>query len=151
MVNKLKDVIGFRTVFNADINGVNEEVGDLYINSLGDLGYLKNTTSSEKVRATIQGIGQRLKQFRGEWFMNLLEGVPYFQEILIKNPDIPIIRGLIYRAIITYPGIVRVDELTLDFDKSARSLTISFNCTLDDGTLVKSEDYQPLILNLSNR
>ncbi|MCA9325054.1 hypothetical protein KDA23_03240, partial [Candidatus Saccharibacteria bacterium] len=69
----------------------------------------------------------------GEAFESPLEGVPYFQKVLVKNPPIPALTGLFRRAILLVDGVAEVEALSLDFDAALRTVSLSFKARGDLG------------------
>lgn len=83
----------------------------------------------------------RLQFFLGEWFLDTQVGVPFYRDILIKNPNLALIRDVFRRAIITTPGIASVEELNVEItDKALRVLSVSFRATMDTGETL---DFEP--------
>jgi len=105
------------------------DTGDLYI---GDDGDLEIITGLDAIR---QDLTLRLQTFRGEWFLDERVGIPYFQDILVKSPDINVIRSIFREAILTTDGVVAIDDLTLDYEGATRKLSISFSAQTTSGTL----------------
>ena len=74
------------------------KAGDLHITDTGDIlltdSIQKNfpTTGNLSVR---QAVLIRLRWFFAEWRFSPQAGFPYFEEVLIKNPNIPKIKGLL--------------------------------------------------------
>ncbi len=89
-----------------------------------------------------------LKFVKGEWFLNVEEGIPYFTHILIHNPNLRVIRALLKQALLASPGATRVQSLTLDWDRPRRVLRVNFALEFDDGAILSSADYPPFILRL---
>lgn len=110
--------------------------GDLYINPQGDLEI--HTDFVEGVR---QNLTIRLKFFKGEWFRNELEGIPYYQDVLVKNPSLPVITTVFRKAIISTPGVASLTVFLADFDPSLRKLSLSFDALLDDGQTLTFTDF----------
>lgn len=106
------------------------------------------TLTDPGVVAIVQHIKTRLQFFQGEWFLDLREGLPWFQEILVKGPNIPRVRALLRAAILETPGVSLVDQLDLALDTSTRTLTVTWRATLDDGTAISSDEYGPFILEV---
>lgn len=93
-------------------------------------GDIPLTTGSDAVR---QHLLQRLKMFRGEWFLDLSDGVPYYQNILIKNPNPDTVDGVLKDRILNTPGVDELLEFELDYDPATRKLTLAFSVrVLDD-------------------
>lgn len=72
----------------------------------------------------------------GEWFLDRRVGVPYFTRILTKNPDIGDIRRIFISVIRSEPTITEISELTLDFDRSARTLAFTLSVKHDSGATI---------------
>lgn len=86
-----------------------------------------------------QKIQNRLLFFKGEWFLDQREGTPWFESILVKSPDIGAIRSILRNVIAGTDGVAGVERVGLDFDRSARTLTVSFAAQLTDGTLLERD------------
>lgn len=82
----------------------------------------------------------------GEWFLDTRIGVPYFQVVFVKNPDVAAIRALFRKVIETTPGIVSVTELSTNYDPAGRTLTWSFTATTDNGATISGGSGQPFIV-----
>ena len=82
------------------------------------------------------GLAQRidcyLRTFLGEWWADPTIGVPYFQEILKKNPDLTVVRQAIVSVILTVPGVVSVPYCEVVLDRSSRRMSVSFEATGSD-------------------
>lgn len=89
-----------------------------------------------------------LKFIRGEWFLNTEEGIPYFTQVLVHNPDSKAIVSLLRKAILASPGCASVPVCTLDRDRAQRTATLNFKAIFDDGTVLTSADFPPFILNV---
>lgn len=87
-----------------------------------------------------------LKFVRGEWFLNIEEGIPYFTQILVHNPDSKAIVSLLRKALLASPGAVSVPVLTLTIDRPSRTATVNFQVVFDDSTVLTSADFPPFIL-----
>lgn len=93
-------------------------------------------TSDVDARGTnnvLQDILCRLRTFEGEWFLNINLGMPYFQRMLVKNPDLALISAAYKDTILGTPGVKSLDKFTLDVDRLTRRLFISFACTTVSG------------------
>lgn len=82
------------------------------------------------------GLAQRidcyLRTFLGEWWADPTIGVPYFQEILKKNPDLTVVRQAILSVILQVPGVVSVPSCEVVLDRSSRRMSVSFAATGSD-------------------
>lgn len=82
-----------------------------------------------------QQIKINLLSFLGEWFLDNTYGVPYLEDILIKNPRMASIETIIRGHINSIPDVTRIDSLNLDWNRKARSLSIEFSCTTNLGPI----------------
>ena len=97
------------------------------------------TTGIESVR---QSLIQRIRLFRGEWFLDLSEGVPYYEDILKKKPDIYVVDAAFKATILETPGVIELVEYELDYSKVDRTLSLSFKARSDDGIIDFSEELE---------
>lgn len=66
----------------------------------------------------------RLKFFKREWFLDLRQGMPYYEAVFVKNPDISLVQSIFRRAILSTPGVLTVARMVTTFDRGARAFTI---------------------------
>lgn len=96
-----------------------------------------------------QRLFDNLSFFLNEWFLNLNEGIPYFERVIGAKPDLALIDTLYRRAILATPGVGSIKNLKLDFDRATRALSVRFEATLIDGTQVSEADTgRPFVVNL---
>ena len=67
-----------------------------------------------------------LRFFYGEWFLDLTDGTPYLEEILVKTPNLAHVRQIISEKILSVEGVDSLDSLTLDYDVQKRNLVIEY-------------------------
>lgn len=100
---------------------------DLKLDSSGDLELINgNVSLTEGVEVVVQNLRIRLKTFLGEWFLDQRVGLPYFQNILVKNPNLPVIQTILRKAILETEGMDSVTEFNFNFDTATRQLSVSF-------------------------
>jgi hypothetical protein len=83
-----------------------------------------------------QAVTIALKFFLGEWFLDQSAGTPWFQAILIKNPNPAAIQAIIRKVILAVPGITSVSAVTITPVSAARAVAITWQATGDTGELV---------------
>ena len=83
-----------------------------------------------------QKIGQRLRFFLGEWFLDTSLGVPWFESILVKNPDLRFVQGILEDVIAAVPGITKVSAVEASLDTQTRHLTVAYRAVWQGATLV---------------
>ncbi len=82
-----------------------------------------------------QAVELSLSMILGEWFLDTSIGFPLFERVLVKSPNIPALRDLFRQRIEQVAGVVVVRELTLTYDRQARTLTVDFQATTDLGEI----------------
>ena len=107
--------------------------GDLTISGL-DLQFVDGG------QAVAQRLTQKLKLFRGEWFLDRRAGVPYFRDIIgQKTARSGVISTIIKRVIQDDPDVERLESFELDFEGVDRQLQIEFRARLTDGAVIDLE------------
>lgn len=102
--------------------------GDLLVEG-GDLQLL------DGLDAIAQHVAIRLQFFRGEWFLDTRIGVPYFTDILVKNPDLNIVRFLLRAAVASTPGVINLQSFDMVFEGITRALNVDFEAETEEGPL----------------
>jgi hypothetical protein len=92
-----------------------------------------------------QRISQVLKTIAGEWFLDLDYGLPYFEQVLVKNPNLPAVQDIFRRALLSVKGVSSVERLTLSLDTTSRTLTVSWVVLTDLGLLVGTDNISPTV------
>lgn len=100
--------------------------GDLFVSKQGDIA-IENSV--------VQKIKIRLRWFLGEWRWDQEEGLPYFDNILVKNPDIDFIESQIRLKIFEVDEVTEVSNVELTLDKKTRTAHIKFEAKTDTETI----------------
>ena len=91
--------------------------------------------------ATAQKLKIRLQLIKGEYALDTDVGIPYFQKILVKNPDLQVVRGLYRRAITSCPGVKELTQFELTVDGRTRTATLIFTVIDEnDETITYTEE-----------
>lgn len=75
--------------------------------------------------AIAQTIVTRLKLFLGEYFRDITDGTPWFQQILGKFENLNAVEALLRNRIARTQGVVRLLSFNLDYDINTRTLSVS--------------------------
>jgi hypothetical protein len=121
-------------VENPDVNDLKIQNGQLFLID-GD-------------EAIAQHIRVRFQFFRGEWFLDVREGFPYFEEVFVKAPNLNAVRGFARDTLLTTPGVTAINQLSVTLDSAIRQARIDFVVTLATGSILRSEDFEPFILQV---
>lgn len=89
-------------------------------------------TAPRSREAIAQKLRNRLRFFFAEWFLDRRQGLPFFERVLVKNPDSRAIRTIFRRTITETAGVASVEKLSLTVapDRTAR---LDFVAPLDEG------------------
>lgn len=111
-------------------------MADLKMTDDGDIqidgGSLSLVTGVDGIR---QDLIQKLRTFLGEWFLDLSDGVSYYQNILIKNPSPQVVESLLQDRILSTPGVIEILSFNLDYDPVLRKLTGAFEVRSEEGII----------------
>lgn len=94
--------------------------GDLFLTQDGDL------ILTESIK---QAVEVRLRWFLEEWRLAPNFGFPYFQELLVKNPNESKIRQRIRDTVKSVDGVAAVDDVTISTDIKSRQCRIAVRFT----------------------
>ena len=117
--------------------------GDFDISS----GNLRIVTDPAQALAT--KLQARFRMWRGEWYLDTRQGVPYRELVLVKNPDIQAIRTMFRSVLSRTPGVASVDSFTLTYDRNARSAAYSFRVLTDTGAVIKGGEGDAFVVEVS--
>lgn len=109
---------------------------DLYLDGSGNIAMLPNKPFGPLLA---QRIKHRLQTFRGECFLDRSIGVPYFGEVMKKNPDLGKIRSLLASVISGVEGVVKLLQLEVLFAPRTRSLSVKFRVLGNKGAIAEGE------------
>ena len=85
--------------------------------------------------ALIQNLKIRLYTFYGEWAFDTTQGVPYFEDILVKNPNISNIQAVLKSVILETKGVTKLTAFVFEYDPKARSASLNFTVESEFGTI----------------
>ena len=100
--------------------------GDVYISPKGDI-VLENSV--------LQKIRIKLLWFEAEWRWNIEEGLPYIEELSVKNPDIDSFESLIREKIFEVDEVTDVKNVEITYDRKTREAVICFTAHTDLETI----------------
>lgn len=97
----------------------------------------------------------------GEWFLDITEGLPWRESILVRNPNLQAVRALFVSRILSTPGVIfsgrefpsviRLDRFDIAFDNGTGNLVVDFLAITPFGQIQGAgtgEDLASLLLNL---
>ena len=93
---------------------------DLVIEN-GDLATVQDVDGdpAETVQRCYIALSTRL----GEWLYDITLGLDYIGEIMVKNPNLPLINARLRKFLLTVAGVTGINRVVLDHDEENRLLT----------------------------
>lgn len=93
----------------------------------------------ELTESVAQKIAIKLRWFANEWKFNRNFGVPYYEDIFVKQYDLEYIRQLLEEEILSVEEVSGIKAIELTVDHEKRALTVSCEVLLKSGETEKSE------------
>lgn len=72
-----------------------------------------------------QNLKIRLQFYLGEWFLDITEGVPFYSDILVKNPNISSIDSILKARILSTLEVTNLLEYKSEFNNVTREYTVN--------------------------
>lgn len=121
---------------------MNPVVGDRMLDETGSEAVLLTDLGAE----TAQRIFVQLQFLKGEWPLDLDLGSPYYKDIFRKGTQDRVIRAVFGAIITSAEGVDRMLKFSYSITAN-RGLELTFSCLLKDGSVFRSQDYGPFIVN----
>lgn len=96
------------------------------------------TTGRSRIVTGVDAVGQKLRlklqAFQGDWFLDLLFGIPYFGSVLVKNVNESDLLQIYQFAVESTRGVATVNEINLTLpDSQTRRLDVQVFVTTSTG------------------
>jgi len=75
-----------------------------------------------------QNLKNRLKMFKGEWFLNKDAGIDWLNILGVKDIDLNKLKRLVRREILKEKKVLKVINISLNLDRKKREINIYFEC-----------------------
>lgn len=82
-----------------------------------------------------QKLTNRFLLWLGEWFLDTSLGLPFFQQIAVKNPNLKNLQALFTKVVLGVPGIASVSQLILTLN-ARRQAMLNLIAQADDGSTI---------------
>jgi len=132
------------TSADGDLDGLLQFATLARVEATGDLEFpLRVVRGVEAIRLRLVA---RLKFFRAEWFLDTRQGIPYFEAVFVKNPDISLVQSIFRRAILTTPGVQSIAKMSTTFDRASRSFAVApLEIVLTGGVVFRAQPEELII------
>lgn len=81
-----------------------------------------------------QNMNIRLRFFLGEWYLNTLVGIPYYQYFFIKNPNQIQVETFLKDEINNTPGVTEITSFASTYEATTRQFGVVFTANTESGT-----------------
>jgi len=106
---------------------LDKDTHDLYFNS-NDIHTVDDIDQNE------QHLKVRLLFYLREWFLDTAAGLPFYTDILVKNPNVPDIDNIIKSKILDTPDVIEILEFQSEYNNTTREYDVSFTVRSNYGT-----------------
>ncbi len=86
-----------------------------------------------------QKLLQKFKMFYKEWFLDVSQGIPYIEEVFLKQPNTFRVDAILKQTIVSTEGVLELLEYDLDFNNSTRALKLKFLVKTNSGEVSFNE------------
>ena len=94
-------------------------------------------TGREEIEQTIK---TRLRLFLGEYFRDITDGTPWFEQILGKGTTLSAREAALRNRIVRTPGVVRLTSFSTDFDLNTRTYSVTAGALTTYGLITVTEN-----------
>jgi hypothetical protein len=117
--------------------------------STGDLDISTGNLRVEKgiAQVTAWKLTNLFSLFKGEWFYDTRQGVPYFQYVFVARPNLNLIATIFDRVIRSAPGVAGVESISLDYHPRERTLGASFKAHTNNGAVLTGGIGVPFVVS----
>ena len=98
---------------------------DILLNQAGDIA-LTREGDITLAASPIQAVIIKLRWMFAEWVFDPEKGIPWYESILVKKPDIAGIKKILIREMLEVEEVLEVQELDIIIDPAARQAVIRF-------------------------
>jgi hypothetical protein len=114
--------------FAIDEDSSSETFGDVYLGDTGDLAAVEATDAID------QAVRIGLRTYKREWFLDENAGIDYFNVVFAKGLTPTQKAAEIKTQILSSPGIIGLEQFSMELDGATRVATLEFRAVSEDGT-----------------
>lgn len=102
----------------------------------GDLLVRNNALHLTEGKAAIrQHLQVKFGIFMNEWFLDNNVGVPYYEDILIKNPAYVVVQEDMKSEALDTPGVTTLEKFELEYNSADRLASVTLEADTIDGPI----------------
>lgn len=112
---------------------LSQETHDIIFTATTDSSAITDAFLITGAERVAQAVKIALYTFIGEWFLNVNAGLPYFEEIFVKNPNIRLIQGIFRQKISEVEGVRSVNSVVVFYDPRTRISSVDWEAETSEG------------------
>jgi hypothetical protein len=113
---------------------------DIALNTSGDLLFTQQDLQTViGVNEIAQNLKIRLGTFLGEYYLNTLVGIPYYEEVFVKPANQIRVDSLFKNEILNTNGILELTKYESGFNGTTREYTINFSVRTVTGETIDQQ------------
>ena len=93
-------------------------------------GAFERIRGSDEVRQRIKVL---LWHYFQEYFLNIPDGTPWYEDILGRTADAGVVDSILRQRILSTPGVLRINSLQLNYDGATRRMTPTVSVNVVSG------------------
>lgn len=106
---------------------------DILLDKDGDIGLTKAGDIS-LVTSPVQEVLIKLRWYFAEWVFDPDKGIPWFESVLVKNPDVEGIKKRLIREMLDVDDVLEVTRMDIRIEAENRTAFIRFQFRTDKET-----------------
>lgn len=99
--------------------------GDIRLTEMGDILL---------VTSPVQEVMIKFRWYYAEWVFDPEKGIPWFESVLVKNPDVEGIKKRLIREMLEVDDVLEVTRLDIHVNPESRNAVINFQFRTDKET-----------------
>lgn len=99
--------------------------GDIALTEEGDISL---------VTSPVQAVMIKLRWYFQEWVFDPEKGIPWFESVLVKGPDLDGIKKLLIREMMDVDDVLEVPVMDILYDPEMRTALVKFQIRTSEGT-----------------
>lgn len=111
---------------------IDPETNDLVIDAQHSLQMVEDAEEENQAVRLLMGTN------KSEWFLNTLHGLAY-KYLQVKNPNETVIKAEVISTLTQESRVEEVLEVTVDFDRQGRVMTVSFKARMESGETAEGQ------------
>lgn len=106
---------------------------DILLDKDGDIA-LSESGDITLVTSPVQAVLIKVRWYFKEWVFDPEKGIPYYESVLVKKPDIEGIKKMLIRQIMDVDDVVEVPEMQILVNAASREALVRFRFRTSEET-----------------